>query len=161
MDSYWLLIDCSYQQILERLKATSKENLIALVVNEHYNSFLAKYANYKDDELPVDPVIVNGKFIGKRIPYHGWYWRPMDFYNKEMQIGIGKLFQGFMRDNKWDYQAGDLSEQQFNEVIGIIDRAMKLSTSGGELSEIRKRTCATLEELWPLLQSFQIETNND
>ena len=54
-----------------------------------------------------------------------------------MQIGIGK-FQGFMRDNKWDYQAGDLSEQQFNEVIGIIDRTMKLSTCGGELSEIRK-----------------------
>ena len=51
---------------------------IALAVNEHYNSFLAKYANYKDDELPVDPVIANGKFIGKRIPYHGWYWRPMD-----------------------------------------------------------------------------------
>ena len=61
-----------------------------------------------------------------------------------------------MENNKWSYPEGKLTEDQFNQVMEIIDKAIKFSEAGGEIFEIRKNTVGELEKLWPLFQEFKI-----
>lgn len=135
---------------------TIHENLEAMLLNERYNEFLSSYADYEDDEYPIDPTIANGKSFGKRLPYHGWFWRSVDFYSKNIPIGVSELLKGFMENNKWYLPEGKLNEDQFKSVMEIIDLAMKFSEQGGDISKIRENTARELEKLWPLFQTFSV-----
>jgi hypothetical protein len=152
---YWTLRGLPYEEKLKKLEEQTHSYLCCLVLNERYNRFLSNYSNYQDGEEPIDKNIENGQEYEKRIPYHGWYWREIDFFHKKIPIGIGD-YKGFMANNKWYLPEGYLNEDQFTQVISIIDKAMMFNEEGGEISEIRRKTVEELEKLWPLIQEFKI-----
>jgi hypothetical protein len=155
MDSvYWFLHGKNFNEAIEKLKNTKNEDLISLVINERYNDFLSKYCNYKDNEKPFNKEISNGK----RVPYMGWFWRPLDFYSKQIPIGFsddGDNYVAFMAKNKWYYDERNLTESEFNQVMEIIDEAMRMNEGGGEINKIYENICKSLEKLYPFFQSFK------
>lgn len=129
------------------------ERLANYIINRELNDFVARYADYDEDEH-------GSPREDKRIPYIGWFWRDVDFAGREPYIPIGNCgeFIGFMENNKWDYPQRRLSADETKQVVDIVCEAHRLSREGGSLADIRKNTVAKLEELWPLMQTFKIET---
>lgn len=152
---YWFLNGKNFNESIEKLKQTEKDDLIALLINERYNNFLSRWADLAENEEPFNKNIENGK----RIPYMGWFWRSLYFYKKEIPIGFSddSDYIGFMASNKWGYPERNLTESEFNQVIEIIDEAMRNNEKGGELSKIREETCKSLEKLYPLIQSLKFD----
>ena len=70
---YWATSP-SMEETREKLYKYTQSDLIDLIINTQYNNFLLSFANYKDNESPIDPTISNGKFYDKRVPYLGWGW---------------------------------------------------------------------------------------
>lgn len=147
------------KKLLSKVASQQPQNLADLLINTHYNNFVNKYASFKDDQQPIDRTISNGKSFGKRIPYIGWYWRNIDFANKNIPIGDCNDFIGMMANNKWDYPQRYLNDDECDQVIAIIDQAMTISQNGGILVDIYENTIQTLEKLWPLFQTFKIDVN--
>lgn len=157
MNMYWELCDLDYKSKIDKLKGKTHEELVMLYVNNLYNEFMSKYADYEEEENPVDPNIPNGKCFGKRIPYYGWFWRPVDFYNKDITLGIEKEFKGFMLNDEWDYPVVKMKEEQFSQMMEIIDKAMRFAGEGDCVSETRKNIVGELEKLWPFFQEFKVK----
>ena len=156
---YWTCHSKNFDQLTTYLKDTqtkNSKNLIDLIINTHYNTFLNLYSDFKDDIEPVNSTIPNGKGLGKRIPYLGWYWRNLDFANKDITIGKIGSFIGFMATNKWDHPERKLTLDESNQIIKIIDEAFIESQQGGNLNEIYRSTVAVLENIWPLVQTFEV-----
>jgi hypothetical protein len=131
-----------------------RERLADYIINRTLNNFVARYADYGDDE---DGVV---RDHDKRIPYIGWFWRDVDFASREPYIPIGNCgeFIGFMENNKWDYPQRRLTPDEVKQVVDIVCEAHRLNREGGLLSDIEKNTIAKLEELWPVMQTFKIGT---
>ena len=156
---YWTCYGKNFNQLaehLEKVRDVCVDNLVDLIINTHYNNFIDRYASFNENEDVFDSSIKNGKVHGKRIPYIGWYWRNTDFANKIIRIGNCGDFIGVMEKNKWDYPERRLTENECDQVIEIIDEAMKKNQAGGELGSIRNQTVEVLEELWLLFQTFTI-----
>ena len=139
----------SYEQVRETIANAERQEVDSKILNDYYNQFLSDYA---DDE----------KGHGKRIPYIGWYWRDVDFSSRE-QITIGDCgeFIGFMENNKWGYNERYLSENEFNNIINIIDKAISENRKGGQLSESSKKRDVELEKLWEYMQTLEIKSSDD
>jgi hypothetical protein len=131
------------------------ETLAALVINTRYNEFVSARDSY-DQERPIDPTVANGLAHGKRVPYIGWFWRNTDFCHKRICIGDCGQFIGVMENNKWDYPSRLLTEAEVDQVLAIIDAAMRADEQGGRVSKIEADTHRELERLWPLFQTFQV-----
>lgn len=142
---YWVVRGQDIEECKQELLKESKEDLVALVINNRLNSFMANHADKSEKE---------GK--GKRIPYIGWFWRSVNFVDGDITIGDCGDFIGFMENNKWDYPERELSKEEVNKVLTIVWEAKRLSEQGGMVSEIVGNTNAKLEELWELLQTFKI-----
>lgn len=132
------------------LESRSKEWLEASILDQEYNSFLGKYADYDEDEY--DP-----RGHGKRLPYIGWYWRSVQFSVPTL-IPIGHCgdFIGFMENNKWDYPSRYLTEEEAMKLIQIIDEAKAIWEGGGNLAEMIAGRNAKLDEIWEFMQSLKI-----
>lgn len=128
------------------------EALAVEIINSKLNRLVGGYADYDQDEDDANE-------HGKRVPYIGWYWRSVDFASPEPYIPIGHCgeFVGFMENNKWDYPQRSLEPDEVAQVLTIVTEAYKLDRSGGTLADITKNTKNKLAELWPLLQTFEIQ----
>lgn len=151
---YWL--PKSFDETVDRLSKVDREQLIALIINNRYNDFIRERSSYREEEKPVDPTIANGFSNGKRVPYIGWFWRATDFYNKNIPIGDCGSYIGVMENNKWDYPERQLTEEECDKVIAILDEALVADSQGGSLDKIIDNTKTALEKLWPLFQTFRI-----
>lgn len=130
-----------------------RERLANYIINDKLNRFVSRYADYDEDEH-------GSPREDKRIPYIGWFWRDVDFARPDTYIPIGNCgeFIGFMENNKWGYPQRGLTSDEAKQVTDIVCEAYRLSREGGIVSDIQKNTKAKLEELWPLMQTFKIET---
>jgi len=99
---------------LAYLRTLSKEGLI----NELYNSRVAEWADFDDEDHPPD-----SDHHGKRIPYIGWFWRHADFANKQISIGNTGGYIGVMENNKWGYPERLMTAEEFDMFTGYLDRA--------------------------------------
>lgn len=137
-----------YDQTKKAITAMSREELEAEVLNDRYNDFCREYC---DDQL--QRYVKSNREKG--IPYLGWFWRSVDFFN--LRIPIGKAgFIGFMENNKWDAPERDLTEDEALTVIGFLDKAMEADDQGGQLSEIYKNVAIHLDELYDYLQTLDV-----
>lgn len=145
----------TYAESIAQLKSWTREDLEAALLNEYYNSFLRRI-----DEIDDSEVDVHGH--GKRVPYIGWYWRDLNFYNKRLPIAVapdsaleGRGFCGFIAKNKWGYPQRNTTDDEFGKIIDIIDRAMNASNQSGD----ERRLIET--ELWAYLQSLRDTINRE
>jgi hypothetical protein len=123
------------------------EKLATDIVNEKLNRLISQYADEGNEEHE------------KLVPYIGWYWRWVDFAGDDPYIPIGHCgeFVGFMENNKWDYPERGLTQEEVDQVREIVCTAYDLSAEGGALSDIIQNTKDKLAELWPLMQTFEIQ----
>lgn len=126
-----------------KLDKYTKDDLIAQIINQRLNDFVARYAD--NDE-------------GKFIPYIGWYWRDVSFVEGYITIGNCGEFIGFIENNKWGYAQRMLSPDETEQVVNIICKAHDESRKGGILADIERKTKKQLAKLWPLMQTFTIAT---
>ena len=93
--------------ILEDLLKRTKESL----ANEIYNIRI-------DEE-------VNGDICEGGIPYMGWFWRNCDFNTKYVAIGEDHDNNiGVMANNKWDYKERQMTEEEVDMFMELIDRVI-------------------------------------
>lgn len=149
MTNLYVRLNGNYQQRKESLANASKEYLECAILDSEYNKFLSDRADYSDHEK-------DAHGHGKRLPYIGWYWRHLEFSSGLLPIGDCGDFIGFMANNKWDYPERDLTPEEFDKVMEIIDEAMRLSKQGGCLADIIKETNDKLDELWDYLQTLEV-----
>lgn len=58
---------------------------------------------------------------GKVVPYIGWYWRSVPFREKKLTLGaIPDGAVGFMKNNKWDYDEWETTEEQRDEIVRLL-----------------------------------------
>jgi hypothetical protein len=140
----------TYKEKKAHLTSFKKDQLMAEILDDHYNGFLSDYADVKDRDVDV-----HGH--GKRIPYIGWYWRYVNF-SRPTSIPIGNCgaFIGFMANNKWDYPERNLTEEEAMKVIAIVDEAIKINRAGGNLKEIEESTHKKLDEIWDYMQTLEV-----
>jgi hypothetical protein len=124
-----------------------------MVLNNYYNQFLSDVSDYNESEKDVED---NKYRYGKRIPYIGWYYRHMDFMSGKLPIGNCDEFIGFMVRNKWEYPERYLTEEEFDNVMNIIDQAIEISNSGGVLTDVYNNRNKKLDELWDYMQTLKI-----
>ena len=147
--TYWAVRGDSLDEMKSRLQSYSTEELTALAINERFNSFIGDWADYKN--TTEDP-----RGHGKRVPYIGWFWRAVNFAQKEITIGDCGDFIGFMENNKWDYPQRDLSLEEADKVINIIIAAIRAANQGGLSDKIHADTEQEILKLWELMQTFTI-----
>jgi len=150
MDSlYWTVRWNTYSDWIKELSSLHKEELVAISFNEVINKFISNYADFKQDES-------DKKWHWKRIPYIWWYWRPTDFYNKNISIWDCGSFIWIMENNKWDYPERYLTETECEPVLEIIWKAKLESEKWWSLGDIERNTLSELDKLWDLFQTFNI-----
>ncbi len=155
---YWLLHGKNYKDAWNFLHTVDKNDLAAIIINERYNNFLARYADYNENEFPVEPNITNGSNHGKRLPYMGWYWRSINFADGKIPIGFDRMndrdYVGFMANNKWDYHERYLTDDEFTHLMVLIDDAMRINEEGGDINELHRKKMAALETIYPWMQTL-------
>lgn len=139
------------KKMREQYEDRTVEDLIDELVNNTLNSFIVDNDKFEADEH--DPY-----GHGKRVPYIGWFWRNVDFANEYYTIGDCGDFIGFMENNKWGYTQRRLTPEESKKVTKVVMAAYTASREGGILADIIKNTYKQLDKLWPLLQSFPMET---
>jgi hypothetical protein len=125
-----------------------REQLAGIIIDGEYNRFLSEHADF-----PLDGLEVDERGHGKRIPYIGWYWRHIQFSQRDVPIGNCGDFVGFMANNKWDYEGRNLTDAEFDGLMLVIDEAMRLDREGGIASETQALVHAKLAEIWDYLAS--------
>ncbi len=140
----------TYSDLLEKVTQRTKESLEREVVNTRYNNWCRDWADFsaKEEDL-------HG--YGKRLPYIGWFWRDLNFYDRSIEIGDCGEFIGFMANNKWDYPERSLTDEEFFIVVGYIDRAVAVISEGGNVGELIEARDSVLSELWDYLQTLKID----
>lgn len=146
---YWGLRG-DYAKRKSTLAAAKREWLEAAILDSEYNDFLRERADFKDGDAD------DQHGHGKRLPYIGWFWRHLNFSEGSLPLGDCGSFIGFMPNNKWDYPERDTTPDEFAAIMRIIDEAMAANEQGGDLSKIIASTNAKLDELWSLLQTFNV-----
>lgn len=156
------------------LMAMSHESLANACLNDQYNEFLSRYADYEVDEKPVDSTLAsgfgNGSSIlaiegaltgarttsGKRLPYIGWFWRSPDWASGRVTIADCGEFVGICEKNKWDYPERRLTAEEVDKVLVVVDAArLRLGRGGDSINSITA-VKAELEKMWPLMQTFEV-----
>lgn len=64
-------------------------------------------------------------FDGKSIPYIGWFWREVDFDEKDYLFGIlpdGRL--SFMENNEWAYNSHRCGPEDWQEIRRLLGIAV-------------------------------------
>lgn len=138
-----------YDAYKKQLARTPPEELMREVLNDRYNDFCSRYA---DDDLRE----YTHDHRDKTIPYMGWYWRSVDFFNLDIPIGRSGTFVGFMENNKWDHPERRLTEEEARIVIATIDKAIAAEGKGGQLSQTRRNIAKHLDELCRYLQGLNV-----
>jgi hypothetical protein len=145
----------SYDQFVERCRATDHEVLARIASNTLLNDWCGDVADYSQTESDSRKTDPHGH--GKRLPYVGWYWRSIDFAGANIPVGNCGDFIGFMANNKWDYPERDLDPEEAAHVIDLLWRARTASGQGGLLSEAWAARDTILTELWDWMQTLTIE----
>jgi hypothetical protein len=131
------------------------EDLVDLVLNDHLNGFISDWADRKDDDAAPLAGLLTHNESGKRVPYIGWYWRDVDFAAKRITIADCGDFIGFCENNKWGYDQRDLTDDEADQVIALLWKALN-ARGAGPYSETIAAKDTAFHELWTLMQSFTI-----
>ncbi len=85
---------------------------------------------------------------GKCIPYVGWYWREVNFDDKNYVFGIipGE-FVGFMENNKWDCDYRDTTPEEWEEIKDALCDAVDTPCK------------ETTEKVWNMIQKVGEQIN--
>lgn len=105
---------------------------------------LNKRINELDSKDREDLEIIGGKCI----PYVGWFWRNVDFDSETYSFGICEEgnFNGFMENNKWDYNyTRELTKEEWLKVKELLVKVVENPT---------KETTRTA---WDYIQKFTIK----
>lgn len=144
---YWFAPDKGAVDFRALLAKTDRNDLERMLFNARYNDFCSARCDVDDDKFPH---VENGK----RIPYMGWFWRSVNFYDRRITIGFRGGYVGFMGNNKWDHDERDLSAPEVDKLMGFLDAAMQESRKGGDLAEIVKNVNGKLDELRAWMQTL-------
>lgn len=153
--TYHAIDETTFDEARAGLDAWTREDLVALVLNDHLNGFVSDWADRKDDDAPPLAGLLTHNESGKRIPYIGWYWRDVDFAAKRITIADCGDFIGFCENNKWGYDERYLEEAEADQVIALLWKALTAHGTGPYSETIAAKEAA-LHELWTLMQSFVI-----
>lgn len=133
----------SPREALEFFEAQDKESLAALIVNHVLNDFVSGAEDSESDEPP--------------IPYQGWYWRSVDFFNEGgVTIAEGDGRVAICQNNKWGYPQRDLTGAEMGEFLDRVWAAHQASRKGGQLSQIHEETNNLLAEAGRYIESLKI-----
>lgn len=130
------------------LAKQSHEELEKTVLNAHYNDFCSSYADGDGIKEYLEPS------RDKAIPYMGWFWRSVNFFDLQIPIGKTGDFVGFMENNKWGHAERDLTEDEARHLIELLDKAISASRQGGQLSETYKKTAKQIDQIKNYLDSL-------
>lgn len=144
----------NYSDRIAQLKDKSHMELVGMVLDEEYNWFMRDCADVSNGE-PDE----HGN--GKRIPYIGWFWRDVQWHDRDVPIGDCGEFIGFMVSNKWDYPCRSLTNEEFDRVVAIIDEARAAYARGGLASDLAAARNAKLDELWNYMQTLSVPRTED
>lgn len=145
---FWFAVG-DENKMREELAKSDRKELERMLFNERYNDFCRQYSDCKDDDEDKDEVL-----NGKRVPYMGWFWRGVDFFNYLIPIGFHEGYVAFMENNKWDYHERNMSRDEAKQVMVFLDAAYKANRAGGELSGIIKNTHTELKKLRDWMQTL-------
>ena len=132
------------KEMLKGLMTQEKKELI----NDLYNRIVRDRADY--DEKDKD---VHGH--GKRIPYIGWFWRDANFVDGIVPIADCERFIGIIESNKWDYPERNLTKDEFNKFMELLEKAMSVSWGSGD--DMNFYTEARFNELWDWFQTLTVK----
>lgn len=109
----------------------------ASCTSDEMNKWLDSVANYS---LPP---------YGKRVPYLGSYWRPIDFSTKRLPIssiplGPNGQMNGFAAKSSGNYARRDTTDDEYDKIMAFIEKARS-----GDLD-------AGMQELWDYMQTLRI-----
>lgn len=145
-----------YVAVKKHYAEMSRKDIERECVNDTYNGFLSDWADFKS-HLERDQKRSKETGRDKRIPYIGWFWRRVNFFDRIITIGEGEDgFVGFMENNKWDYPQRDLTEAEFDAVVAIIDEAREAMSQGGLLSKMIDNAEAAFDKLYDYMQKLEV-----
>jgi hypothetical protein len=122
-------------------------DLVDAITNNALNGFIA-HNIYRD---------VDGDNSEPAIPFHGWYWRNVNFYKPNgITIAEGDGLIGVCQNNKWDHAERDLTISEAGEFRGLVWLALKSSHNGGVLSEIIAETRTKLTAAGDFIRSLVV-----
>lgn len=152
---FHILKNETYDSACLKLAIMDHMDLATIIINERYNRFLLPYVDFKAYEFPLQREIPNGKDYGKRIPYFGWNWEYLNFYDQQISIGFSDCgYRGFITENKWNHYERRLNDNEFSKLILLIDNAMNVSDNGDDLENLHYARIQAIEEIHPWMQQL-------
>lgn len=127
------------------------EELIALLVNDHLNRWVAEHAD--TDERFDDLKGLFSDTHGKRIPYHGWYWRSVDWVEGHITIANSGEFVGVCENNKWGWDQRFLTLEEAQAVTALVWEAKCIDERHNSTPE---ELNDALRKVWDLFQTFVV-----
>jgi len=132
---------------LDDIAGYSARDLATVIVNRAMNDLIANTGYQEMDYMP--------------IPYHGWYWRNVDFFTPGgITIADGDGQVAVCESNKWDYPERVLTEDEQAQVREYVWAAYQASRSGGILGDIRAAVRAELEKAGEFISSLEVKENS-
>lgn len=109
------------------------------------NDFLGRVADC--DDIMADP---HG--MGKRVPYHGWYYRSLPWDKGYVPIARGHGLTGFCQSNKWGHPERFTTPEETAELVRLVEVAMM-----EDRDEDADGLAKALDDLWDYIQTLKIE----
>lgn len=127
----------------QELFSEAKKELVNNILNSEID------ADYKEREKDI-----HGH--GKRIPYIGWYWRNIDFFNNNVCIGDCGKFIGIMQNNKWGYPERVLTEQEYKILLKYLYAIRSWKLGHGDINDNYKKSEVICNQLWDWMQTLEV-----
>lgn len=141
---------------LARLTAMPSSSLAAAILNDELNRFIANHSGHVFEALAGEEVTESP------IPFQGWYWRAVDFFNpRGITIAEGDGQVGVCENNKWDYPARYLTDDEQAHFLGLVWTAYAESRKGGSLADINKTTHAALVKAGEYIAAMHVPPRAD
>ena len=136
---------------VKRLAAFSAQDLATAIVNQRMNDFLSE--NNEGASFPQ-----NGD--GAVIPYHGWYWRSVDFFKPHgVVIARSGDLVGVCMSNKWDYPSRSLTEEELKTFRTLVYDAMN-ATAGPSLADTNAAKAAGMAKAGEFIRALDVPDND-
>lgn len=124
-DSLHYAFNAALPKVIESLDewaAQDPHSFVVAAVNDEINRFVAEYVG--GGLAATAPAL---------IPYHGWYWRSVDFIGGRITVAHGEGITGICENNKWGHPQRQLTEIEAAEFLRLIWKAYR----SGKVDKLR------------------------
>lgn len=136
------------EQALEAFAERPSTELATLIVNHKLNELISDYTDSFLDRKTDDA----------HIPFHGWFWRAVDFFSPNgVTIARDGDAVAVTMNNKWGFPERYLTAEEQAEFRRLVWKAHRIAVGGGALTEITQGTKDALEEAGAFIEGLTIE----